>query len=349
MRLLILGCGGFIGSHLLERLLSSGRFDICGVDKRMDKIRHLPPSPTFRLFEQDVYTFSGLAEEVARADAVISLTAICNPAQYNTEPINVIEANYELPARIVRLCAEHKTWLIQFGTSEVYGKTPAALPHADPTQLHILDADQSHLILGPIEKQRWTYACAKQLLERLVFAYGAERKLPFTIIRPFNFIGPRMDYIPGIDGEGTPRVLACFMDALMFDKPLQLVEGGTVRRVFTAISDAVEAIDCMLRQPDKAQGHIFNIGNPDNEVSIRDLALLMAELYPEVSGRSLSRKSIIVPVTAEAFYGVGYDDSDRRIPDITPARKLLGWNPVVPLREALQRAMEGFVQHYRQS
>jgi UDP-apiose/xylose synthase len=198
--------------------------------------------------------------------------------------------------------------------------------------------------LGPVQKQRWTYACAKQLLERLVYAYGMEGQLPFTIVRPFNFIGPRMDYLPTVEGEGVPRVMACFMDALLFNKPLRLVEGGTNRRAFTDIRDATDAVIAMLKNPDNAKGQIFNIGHPGNEVTIRELAEKMVSLYPALSGKPLPPNCRLENVTAKEFYGADYEDSDRRIPDISLAQRLLDWRPKIALDNALENTMKGFIE-----
>jgi UDP-apiose/xylose synthase len=131
---------------------------------------------------------------------------------------------------------------------------------------------ESALVLGPIHQQRWTYACAKQLLERRIWALGAERDLDFTIVRPFNVIGPRMDFIPGIDGEGVPRVLARFMHALLLGRPLELVEGGMQRRSFVTVDDICDAVLRIVERPKVCRQQIVNGGNPDNDVSIAELA-----------------------------------------------------------------------------
>src|SRR6185436_12395162 len=108
-------------------------------------------------------------------------------------------------------------------------------------------------------------------------ALSQEQGLAYTIIRPFNFLGPRMDFLPGRDGEGIPRVLACFTSALLDRQPLQLVDGGHARRTFLAVEEAVEALRLMLEKPGMARDRIFNIGNPANEITIRSLAELMRE------------------------------------------------------------------------
>lgn len=132
----------------------------------------------------------------------------------------------------IKFCVKHQKHLIHFSTCEVYGRTLSSygLPASDPVNF-ILDEETTPMIMGPVSAQRWCYACAKQLVERLIYAHGTENGLKFTIIRPYNWIGPRMDYVPGVDGkdDGQPRVLASFMTALMKGEPLVLVNGGEVQ------------------------------------------------------------------------------------------------------------------------
>jgi UDP-apiose/xylose synthase len=342
----IIGCGGFIGSHLLEGLIAHGGYRIIGIDRSVQKIDHLLDHPRVSIITADINTFDGLEAWIDRCDTVISLAALCNPSLYNTVPLTVIESNFTFPARIVDCCAGKRRRLIHFSTSEVYGKTLQGLCGSDREEHHLLCEDESPLILGPVTAQRWSYASAKQLLERLIIGYGLERGLEFSIVRPFNFIGPRMDYLPGIDGEGIPRVLACFMKALLCREPLQLVDGGLNRRCFTAIADAVDAIIRMVGRPRESAGLIFNIGNPANEISMHGLAVLMRNIYLKMTGR-IDTDFPLVSVSAEQFYGKGYEDSDRRVPDISRARSILRWEPKIGLEQALQTAMASYLDHYR--
>jgi UDP-apiose/xylose synthase len=347
MKIGILGCGGFIGSHLTERILSTTAWRINGIDRQASKISRLLGNPSFTFVNADIDSPGVMERVIDDSDIVISLVALCNPAQYNTIPIEVIKSNFTQPLAVVERCAQQKKWLIHFSTCEVYGTTVshAAGTPFDPA-IDTFNEDSTPLVLGPIQAQRWTYACAKQLLERAIFAHGFERGLPYTIVRPFNFIGPRMDFIPGIDGEGIPRVLACFMDALLTCQPLKLVDGGGNYRAFTAIDDAIDAVMAILDRPAAAQGQIFNVGNPANEVTIAELASLMIELYlelrPELDKRMFATRS----VSAEEFYGAGYEDSDRRLPDISKARTLLGWNPKTSLAAALKKTMAFYIHEY---
>ncbi|EMS59382.1 Bifunctional polymyxin resistance protein ArnA [Triticum urartu] len=275
----------------------------------------------------------------------INLAAICTPADYNTRPLDTIYSNFIDALPVVKYCSENSKRLIHFSTCEVYGKTigsflPKDHPLRKEPEFYVLTEDESPCIFGPIVKQRWSYACAKQLIERLVFAEGAENGLEFTIVRPFNWIGPRMDFIPGVDGpsEGVPRVLACFSNNLLRREPLKLVDGGESQRTFVYIKDAIEAVLLMIENPARANGHIFNVGNPDNEVTVRELAEMMTEVYAKVSGEPPLEEPVI-DVSAKEFYGEGYDDSDKRIPDMTLINKQLGWNPKTPLKDLLETTL----------
>ncbi len=346
--ILILGCGGFIGSHILPRLLNETQHRVIGIDVNASKIEEFLAHPRFTFEQLDVHDTNAVRMHVGKSDVVISLVALCNPALYNTIPLSVIDINFTRPMELVGMCAEMKKWLIHFSTSEIYGKTVAGVAGGvyDDPERYVLKEDESPLILGPITAQRWSYASAKQLLERLIYAYGFEQDLAYTVIRPFNFIGPRMDFIPGVDGTGTPRVLACFMEALLENKPLRLVDGGTNRRTFTFVEDAVDAVMGVLNNPAEARGQAFNIGDPRNEVSVAELADMMIDLYRELRPESRGWELHTVSVSGREFYGEGYDDSDRRVPDITKAHRLLKWKPKTPLRDALKTTIAYYIEHY---
>jgi len=201
------------------------------------------------------------------------------------------------------------------------------------------------MIMGPVSAQRWCYACAKQLVERLIYAHGTENNLKFTIVRPYNWIGPRMDYIPGVDGkdDGQPRVLASFMTALMKGEPLVLVNGGEVYRTFCFVEDAVEAVLRMLDKPEKAIGHAFNVGNPKNNIQIKELAALMIDLYSKMTGKA---EGSTRDVPGVEYYGKGYEDSDLRIPSMRLVKSQLDWEPKTSLREAMEATMKVFIEKY---
>ena len=278
---LIVGVAGFIGSHLLEKIIRERTWNVLGVDMvAPNKIQQLLGAEKkwahrFEFHQMNIVT-SGpeLKALVARSDVVINLAAICNPSEYIKQPVNTINSNFTDAQDCIKYCVEHGKHLVHFSTCEVYGRTLASygLPADDP-QNYILDEDTTPMIMGPVSAQRWCYACAKQLVERLIYAHGTENDLKFTIVRPYNWIGPRMDYIPGVDGkdDGQPRVLASFMTALMKGEPLNLVNGGEVYRTFCFVEDACEAVVRMLDFPDKSIGHAFNVGNPQAGAHARAL------------------------------------------------------------------------------
>lgn len=351
-RTVVLGCGGYIGSHLLDRILAEPGNSVFGIDLEQRKIAHHLGDPALDFVVGDLAapaSLARLAEEIPRADVVINLAAICNPAEYNTEPLRVLEANLFHLYPVIKLCAEQRKWLVHFSTSEVYGRTIASyLPgntYDDP-DLYVFAEDETPLIMGPVRNQRWTYASAKQVVERLVYAYHRENGMPFTIIRPLNFFGPRMDYLPGHDGQGTPRVLASFMAALIDRTPMQLVDGGGARRTILSIDDAMDALMAALDDPAAAQNQFFNFGNPDSEVSMRELAEQMRSVYAEITGDESYLAHPIESVSSAEFYGPGYEDCDRRMPDISAAKQLLGWTPRKSLRTTLLETMTDYHRTY---
>lgn len=351
-QVVVLGCGGFIGSHLLDRLLQEPRIVVEGWDTSAEKIRHHLENPRLELHLEstaDPRAAASLEKAVRRADVVVNLAAICRPAEYSTRPLRVIRSNFSDACAVVDLCAGEHTWLLHFSTSEVYGRTVAS--YASPgsygdASLYELDEDSTPLVMGPVRSQRWTYGCAKQLLERLVFAYSAEESLPFTIVRPFNFFGPRMDFLPGHDGSGLPRVLASFMGALVDRRPMRVVDGGVARRAVVSIHDAVDAVMLMLAQRSRAENQIFNVGNRANEVTVLELARLMRRIYARITGDEAYEDHPIELVSGAELYGEGYEDCDRRMPKLDKAAEILGWTPRIALPDVLRETMAYYHRQY---
>jgi UDP-apiose/xylose synthase len=338
-RVAVLGAGGFIGSHLVPALVERFGCEVDAVDVDFTKLE--ARDPRVRRLQARVEE-PGVVEEVTRRSrVVISLTALCNPSLYSTVPLEVIDASFTHLLPLVKRCTEREIRLIHFSTAEVYGKQ--ALDAAGQPALEMSE-DDSCSVLGPVHRERWTYACAKQLMERVIWAHGKHANLEFSIVRPFNTIGPRMDYVPGVDGEGTPRVLACFMSQLLRGEPLQLVEGGRQKRAFMAVADMVQAICTMLERPQACRGQILNLGNPSNEVTIAELGGLLAREFERAVPRA--RAAAFRRVTAREFYGEGYDDTEQRIPDIRKARRLLDWEPRISLQEMLPAIVRDYVAHY---
>lgn len=345
MKILLLGGSGFIGSHTSASLLQETPHQVWVYDLDADKLADSLDHPRLTYVQGDIRTDHGRLEELVKdADVVVDLIAYANPGLYVTMPMEVYRLNFTENLVIAEYCVKHSRRLIQFSSCEVYGKTVVPLVGdklADPENpaYAVFQEDTTAMILGPVAKHRWIYSCAKQLLERILHAYGLEGRLDYTIIRPFNFIGPRIDYLPG-EREGNPRVFSHFLQALKAGTPMRLVNGGHQRRAYTYIADAVDCIGRIIANPNGVcSKQIFNIGSPANEVSIRELALKMRAIYAHHWWDGRHDLPELIDVSGTDFYGEGYDDTDRRIPDITKATTLLGWQPRYDLDATLACSM----------
>lgn len=338
-RIAVFGGGGFIGSHLTERLLEFYRVDV--VDITAEKIDPLLDDQNLDFHRLDISNPENdehCEEIIERADLVIDLIAYANPQQYVDMPLDVVDLNYDQNLKLVEACSEFDVRLIQFSTCEVYGKV-GARSGKDVE----FSEDSSDFVLGPVDNHRWIYANAKQLLERMVHAHGLENGLKYTIVRPFNFVGPRMDYIVESTSEGTPRVFASFMSALLYDHEIHLVDGGTNKRAFTYIDDAVDGIELIIEEPERFENEIVNIGTPANETTIAGLAEMMCEIYENVS--PVGGTPAITTVPGEEYYGEGYADVERRVPDVQKLRDA-GWESTYGLRELLEETISYYVDVY---
>jgi nucleoside-diphosphate-sugar epimerase len=336
-RILILGVNGFIGHHLSRRLLEQTDWHVYGMDLNSDRIEPFLHEPRFHFVAGDITASRSWVEHhVRKCDVVLPLVAIATPAAYVREPLKVFELDFEANLPIVRHCVQHGTRLIFPSTSEVYGMC------SDEQ----FDPYASSLVLGPIHKSRWIYSCAKQLLDRIIWSYGQEGRLDFTLIRPFNWIGSGLDNIEA-EKEGSSRVLTQFLGHIVRGEDIQLVDGGMQMRSFTYIDDA---IDCLLQIIDNpggvASGKIYNIGNPANNCSIRELAYRMLELarsLPEYAGPA--ERVRITAVSAKAYYGAGYQDIRTRVPSIDNTCHDLRWRPRTDLPTALRLIFDAYAKN----
>lgn len=330
----IVGCGGFIGSHLLDAVLCRTKWRVFGVDVDFYRIQHRLSDERCEFLNADLAD-ADVVERIAQFPVVVNLAAICTPSRYMAEAPAVIRSNYDHPAALAEACAKSGAWLIHFSTSEVYGRTAE-----DSGEL---DEDTTELVFGPVLSSRWSYATAKLLAERFIAGLDGLR---WTVVRPFNFVGPYMDFMPGVDGEGIPRVLASFSSALVRGEPLKLVNGGKARRTFTSVFDAVDFMFALFASGDSGLSQAFNVGNPGNEVSIAELAERMRRIYARLKGVPVESLPAPEVVDGEAFYGRGYDDSMRRLPSVEKARRLLGFCAQVPLDVAIEESLNWFIGHY---
>lgn len=334
-RVLILGVNGFIGNHLSERLLRDDKYEVYGLDIGSDAIERLRSHPNFHFVEGDISIHSEWIEyHIKKCDVVLPLVAIATPIEYTRNPLRVFELDFEENLKLVRYCVKYNKRVIFPSTSEVYGMC----------QDKNFDEDTSNLIVGPINKQRWIYSVSKQLLDRVIWAYGA-KGLNFTLFRPFNWMGPRLDRLDSAR-IGSSRAITQLILNLVEGTPIRLFDGGEQKRCFTDIADGIEALARIIdNDNDACNGQIINIGNPDNEASIRQLG---EELLRQFEAHPLRANfppfAGFRDVESKAFYGAGYQDVEHRKPSIANAKRLLNWEPTVEMSETIGNTLDFFLR-----
>ncbi|MFJ3152791.1 bifunctional UDP-4-amino-4-deoxy-L-arabinose formyltransferase/UDP-glucuronic acid oxidase ArnA [Pseudomonas protegens] len=330
-RVLILGVNGFIGNHLSERLLRDDKYDVYGLDIGSDAIERLRSHPNFHFVEGDISIHSEWIEyHIKKCDVVLPLVAIATPIEYTRNPLRVFELDFEENLKLVRYCVKYNKRVIFPSTSEVYGMC----------QDKNFDEDTSNLIVGPINKQRWIYSVSKQLLDRVIWAYGAK-----GLFRPFNWMGPRLDRLDSAR-IGSSRAITQLILNLVEGTPIRLFDGGEQKRCFTDIADGIEALARIVdNENDCCNGQIINIGNPDNEASIRQLG---EELLRQFEAHPLRGNfppfAGFRDVESKAFYGAGYQDVEHRKPSIDNAKRLLNWEPTVEMSETIGNTLDFFLR-----
>ena len=333
-KVLILGVNGFIGHHLTQRILDTTDWHVFGMDMFRDRVAEWADHPRFTFFEGDITINREWVEyHIRKCDVVLPLVAIATPATYVQDPLRVFGLDFEANLPIIRQCVKYGKRVIFPSTSEVYGMC------TDKE----FDPYESKLVLGPIPKQRWIYSCSKQLLDRVIWAHGERDGLDFTLFRPFNWIGPGLDsiYTPK---EGSSRVVTQFLGQIVRGDPISLVDGGKRRRSYTYVSDGVDALMRIIANKDGvASGRIYNIGNPGNQFSVRELAESMLQIALEIPEyQESARKVELRDVSASDYYGSGYQDVEHRVPDVSYTEKELGWKPTIGMEEALRYIFEAY-------
>lgn len=309
MRILITGGAGFIGSHLAERLLAEGHHVAVLDDLSTGQLSNLDGPRQY----QDRFSFTEgtildrdlVGRMVDEADAVFHLAAAVGVRLILEEPSRSILTNVEGTERVLGACLKNNTRVFVASTSEVYGKA-RKFPQEETDDLTI----------GATVNIRWSYACAKMLDEFLSLAYAQEHGLPVTLLRFFNTTGPRQTSRYGM-------VIPSFIDAALAGRPLQVHGTGEQSRCFCHVHDVIESLVRMLgTDPAVTGGQVYNIGT-DHEVTIRALA----EKVVELTGSSAE----IDTVPYEKAYGAGFEDMQRRRPDISKLEAAIGYRPTTPL------------------
>ncbi|HEY1058182.1 MAG TPA: bifunctional UDP-4-keto-pentose/UDP-xylose synthase [Limnobacter sp.] len=331
-KILILGVNGFIGHHLTQRILNTTNWEVYGMDMHTDKIREFLDNPRFHFFEGDITINQEWIEyHVKKCDVVLPLVAIATPSAYVKAPLKVFELDFEANLPIIKWCVKYRKRVVFPSTSEVYGMSTD----------EAFDPESSDFVYGPINKPRWIYACSKQLMDRVIAAYGQQEGLDYTLFRPFNWIGAGLDSIH-TPKEGSSRVITQFLGHIARGEPIKLVDGGSQKRSFTFVDDGIDALMKILENANGiATGKIYNIGNPANNYSVRELAemmLTMAAQYPEYASRLSSVQ--LLDTTSGEYYGQGYQDVKNRVPKIINTEVELNWQPSTSMQDALRKILE---------
>jgi UDP-glucose 4-epimerase len=318
MKALITGGAGFVGSHLAEALVARGD-EVFVLDNlstgSIENIEHLKGHPRFHYTIESIMNEPVTAELVDRVDVVFHLAAAVGVRLIVESPVNTIETNVHGTEMVLKLANKKKKKVVVASTSEVYGKS-GIVPFRE-------DAD---LVLGPTSKGRWSYACSKAIDEFLALAYHKEKRLPVVIVRLFNTVGPRQTGRYGM-------VIPSFVKQALQGRPLTVFGDGTQSRCFTYVSDVVEQLVALAEEP-RALGEVFNVGNDREEITIGDLAR-------RVKART-GAKSEVVLVPYDQAYEEGFEDMQRRVPDLAKLRALTGYVPKVHLDEILDRVIAHF-------
>ncbi len=311
MRALITGGAGFIGSHLAEALVAAGG-SVTVIDDlssgRLENLAALTGQAGFRFVQASILDGAALEPLVAQSDVVFHLAAAVGVELVLRQPLRVIETNVLGTHRVLQAAARYGVKVLLASSSEVYGKASRV-----PLQ------EDDDRVLGPTTRGRWVYAETKALDEFLALGYAQEMGLPVVICRLFNTVGPRQS---GRYGMVVPRLVG----QALRGEPMTVYGDGKQTRCFCHVRDVVRALILLASAPSPVGG-VYNIGSQE-EVTI----LALAERIKALSGS----RSQIVLVPYEQAYGAGYEDTRRRLPDISRIRAAVGWQPELRLDDILR-------------
>ncbi len=321
LRFLVTGGAGFIGSHLVDALLAAGHavtvLDDLSVGKRRNFAHHAS-NPDFTFVQGSVLDAPLVERLVAQVDGVYHLAAVVGVTYVVRNPLHGIFVNAKGTEIVLAAARRHRRKVLFASTSEVYGKS---------TRVPFKETDDS--LFGPTSVPRWAYALAKALDEQLAFAYYRQEGLPVVVVRYFNAYGPRLE------PNGYGSVVARFITQAMMGKPLTVYGDGRQTRSFTFVEDSVRGTIAAM-ETKAGEGMAFNIGMP-REVSIEALARQIR--------RMVNPDAPITYVPYAQAYGGNFEETRRRLPDVSRAEQVLGFRAVVPLEEGLQRTILWFKEH----
>jgi UDP-glucose 4-epimerase len=312
--ILVTGGAGFIGSHLVERLLNDNKTIVIIDDfstGSLENLRDFKKNPRLKIIRSKISECKNLPQLTANAEFIFHLAATVGVELVVKSALHVLESSFHETEILLRAAAKNSTPILLTSTSEVYGKSAKAEFSED-----------DDLLIGPPNQSRWSYACSKLTDEFLALACAREKKLPVIIARLFNTVGPRQT---GRYGMVLPR----FISAAKKNAPLKVFGDGKQSRCFCLVNDVVEAL-VRLQNCKSARGEIFNIGGTE-EISILELAKLVV--------KTLGSKSKIALIPYAQAYAPGFDDMRRRKPLVEKLERFVKFKPQTPLPEIILRTL----------
>jgi UDP-glucose 4-epimerase len=315
MRVLITGGAGFIGSHLADACIARGD-EVFIIDDlstgSIYNIEHLKDHPSFHYVIDEVQNRAVTAELVDKAEVIFHLAAAVGVRLIIESPVTTIETNLRTTEVILELAAKKRRPVLFASTSEVYGLS-SDVPFRE----------DGALVLGSTTRGRWSYACSKAMDEFLALAYCRERRLPTTIVRLFNTVGPRQTGHYGM-------VIPTFVRQALAGEPITVFGDGQQTRCFAYVGDVVTSVLDLMDKPE-AQGSVFNVGSTE-EISV----LALAERVKTLAGSS----SPIVKIPYDEAYEAGFEDMPRRVPDVSRLIAMTGQSPQTPLDTIVQSVID---------
>jgi UDP-glucose 4-epimerase len=309
MKYLVTGGAGFIGSHLVEKLISRGDQVVVFDNLSTGSASNLSGTKGKIKFEQgNILDRAVIDKLVSESDYVVHLAAALGVFNIVNKPLESLKTNLQGSEVVLEACDKYRKPALIASTSEIYGKN-------DKVPLN----EEDDRIIGHPLKSRWSYSEAKAVDESLAYFYYLEKKLPIRIVRFFNTVGPRQ---VGHYGMVVPR----FVSAALENEPLSVYGSGDQIRCFCHVDDAVRAL-LLVMDSDKAVGEVFNVGN-NQQITIMELAKKVIEL----TGSS----STIEKIAYENAYPEGFEDMQRRVPDISKIKQVLGWTPEINLEQIVK-------------
>ena len=309
MKYLITGGAGFIGSQLVEKLIARGDQVVVLDNLSTGSASNLSGIKEKIKFEQGNILDKSLIDKlVSGSDYVVHLAAALGVLNIVNKPLESLRTNLQGSEVVLEACDKYRKPVLIASTSEIYGKN-------DKVPLN----EEDDRIIGHPLKSRWSYSEAKAVDESLAYFYYLENKLPIRIVRFFNTVGPRQ---VGHYGMVVPR----FVSSALKNEPLSVYGSGDQIRCFCHVDDAVRAL-LLVMDSEKAVGEVFNVGN-NRQISIMELAKKVIELTRSSSS--------IEKIAYEMAYPEGFEDMQRRVPDISKIKQVLGWTPEINLDQIIK-------------